>query len=151
MVKREIKEDLKPLLYVAQPELPQAKLNVQQSFVLKSKHVLSERKNTEDSSSSEIELKNEPIEEEKPNEVKNKKSWIKKPFREMSVEEKVNFMIHKPHYIPKVECRIKTIHDLFVGFISGYENNEVMVNISSNLTDIRIPIVEIESIQMAGI
>ena len=145
MVKRETKEELKPLLYVAQPELPQAKLKVQQSFVLKSKQI-----NNKDDFS-DVEQKMDPIEEEKPIEVKQKKSWIKKPFREMSIEEKVYFMINKPHYIPKVECRIQTIHDLFIGYISGYENNEVLVKISTNLTEIRIPIVEIESIQMAGI
>jgi len=145
LVKRETKEELKPLLYVAQPELPQAKLKVQQSFVLKSKQI-----NNKDDFS-DVEQKMDPIEEEKPIEVKQKKSWIKKPFREMSIEEKVYFMINKPHYIPKVECRIQTIHDLFIGYISGYENNEVLVKISTNLTEIRIPIVEIESIQMAGI
>ncbi|MBP0724612.1 hypothetical protein J5Y03_05350 [Bacillus sp. RG28] len=145
MVKRETKEELKPLLYVAQPELPQAKLKVQQSFVLKGKQM-----NNKDDFS-DVELKTEPIEEEKPIEVKEKKSWKKKPFREMSIEEKVYFMINKPHYIPKVECRIQTIHDLLIGYITGYENNEVLVKVSSNLTEMKIPIVEIESIQMAGI
>jgi hypothetical protein len=145
LAKRETKEELKPLLYVAQPELPQAKLNVQQSFVIKGKQV-----NNKDDFS-EIELKTEPIEEEKPIEVKEKKSWKKKPFREMSIEEKVSFMINKPHYIPKVECRIQTIHDLFIGYIVGFENTDVLVKISTNLTEIKIPISEIESIQMAGI
>jgi len=150
LVKREIKEEVKPLLYVAQPELPQAKLKVQQSFVLKSKQINAEIIHKDDFSESE--LKTDQIEkEEKSNEIKEKKSWIKKPFREMSIEEKVYFMINKPHYIPKVECRIKTTRDLIIGYIEGYENTDVLVKVSSNLTEMKIPIGEIESILMAGI
>jgi Spore coat protein CotO len=149
--KKQAKEGVKPLLYIAQPELEEAKLNVQHSYVVKvnkQDQKAAEKEyvpqNNLDEIEEEYEEASEPIQEVSSGRVK-------KPFKSMTNEEKVYFMINKPHYIPKVECRIRTKNDLFIGYIVAYNKGLVSVKVSSSINNIEIPISEIDNIQMVGI
>ncbi|PGS53839.1 CotO family spore coat protein [Bacillus sp. AFS041924] len=159
MARKESNEGVKPLLYIAQPDFQEAKLNVQHSYVVKVKpdqrtkeneYVTSEYEEVDDLEEVEVvDLdENEENLEEQP-EIDN--AWMKKPFKAMSNEEKVLFMINKPHYIPKVECRIRTDKDLYIGYIMGYNEGKVSIKVSSKINDVELDIQSIVSIQMVGI
>ncbi|WP_088012058.1 CotO family spore coat protein [Gottfriedia acidiceleris] len=179
MARKESKEGVKPLLYIAQPDFQEAKLNIQHSYVVKvnnydqkqkdkeyvaSKYEVEELEELEvqdleeqeeledvvnlDELEEQQEEQQEELEEEQ---VEADNAWMKKPFKAMTNEEKVLFMINKPHYIPKVECRIRTDKDLYIGYIMGYNDGKVSIKVSSKINDIELDIQSIVSIQMVGI
>ncbi|MEH6939028.1 CotO family spore coat protein [Bacillus sp. JJ664] len=167
MARKESHEGVKPLLYIAQPDLEEAKLNIQHSYVVKvnkqekkakkKDYVESHYEEVEDVEEvkeieevEEIEDTQEELESSE-NKVREDKGWVKKPFKAMTNEEKVYFMVNKPHYIPKVECRIRTKNDLYIGYILAYNEGKVAVKITSSINNIEIPLEEIVSIQMVGI
>jgi len=161
MARKESQEGVKPLLYIAQPDLEEAKLNIQHSYVVKVNKQEKKAKKNDYVESHYEEVENvEEVEEiedaqeelESPeNQVQEDKGWVKKPFKAMTNEEKVYFMVNKPHYIPKVECRIRTKNDLYIGYILAYNEGKVAVKITSSINNIEIPLEEIISIQMVGI
>ena len=55
----------------------------------------------------------EKIEEEEELEQKQKEPVrtvpYNKSFKDMNNEEKIHFLLNRPHYIPKVRCRIKQL------------------------------------------
>lgn len=50
-----------------------------------------------------------------------------KSFKDMNNEEKIHFLLNRPHYIPKVRCRIKTATISYVGSIISYRNGIVAI------------------------
>lgn len=161
MARKESQEGVKPLLYIAQPDLEEAKLNIQHSYVVKvnKQEKKAKKKDYVESHYDEVvdveeveEIEDTQEELESPeNQVQEDKGWVKKPFKAMTNEEKVYFMVNKPHYIPKVECRIRTKNDLYIGYILAYNEGKVAVKITSSINNIEIPLEEIVSIQMVGI
>ncbi|MZF00609.1 hypothetical protein GRA92_19100 [Bacillus anthracis] len=73
-----------------------------------------------------------------------------KSFKDMNNEEKIHFLLNRPHYIPKVRCRIKTATISYVGSIISYRNGIVAIMPPNSMRDIRLSIEEIKSIDMAG-
>ncbi|PEA10172.1 CotO family spore coat protein [Bacillus cereus] len=74
-----------------------------------------------------------------------------KSFRDMNTEEKIHFLLNRPHYIPKVRCRIKTATVSYVGSIISYRNGVVFIMPPNSMRDIRLSIEDIKSIDMAGL
>ncbi|ODG92801.1 hypothetical protein BED47_17955 [Gottfriedia luciferensis] len=172
MARKESKEGVKPLLYIAQPDFQEAKLNVQHSYVVKVNNQDQKQKDKEYVASKYVEVEEldelEELEEledvvdldeqeeqqeqeDQEEQVEADNTWMKKPFKAMTNEEKVLFMINKPHYIPKVECRIRTEKDLYIGYIMGYNEGKVSIKVSSKINDVELDIQSIVSIQMVGI
>ncbi|KMP34893.1 hypothetical protein TU52_09230 [Bacillus cereus] len=73
-----------------------------------------------------------------------------KSFKDMNNEEKIHFLLNRPHYIPKVRCRIKTATVSYIGSIISYRNGIVAIMPPNSMRDIRVAIEEIKSIDMAG-
>ncbi|MBS9801558.1 spore coat CotO family protein [Bacillus cereus] len=73
-----------------------------------------------------------------------------KSFKDMNNEEKIHFLLNRPHYIPKVRCRIKTATVSYVGSIISYRNGIVSIMPQNSMRDIRLSIDDIQSIGMAG-
>ncbi|MES5867801.1 CotO family spore coat protein [Bacillus cereus group sp. RP32] len=73
-----------------------------------------------------------------------------KSFKDMNNEEKIHFLLNRPHYIPKVRCRIKTATVSYVGSIISYRNGIVSIMPPNSMRDIRLSIDDIQSISMAG-
>ncbi|PGL72967.1 CotO family spore coat protein [Bacillus sp. AFS055030] len=167
MARKESKEGVKPLLYIAQPDFQEAKLNIQHSYVVKvtnqdqkqkdkeyvtSKYVEAEElEELEDVVNLDEQEEQQEEQEEQEEQAEADNNWMKKPFKAMTNEEKVLFMINKPHYIPKVECRIRTDKDLYIGYIMGYNEGKVSIKVSSKINDVELDIQSIVSIQMVGI
>ncbi|MED3524044.1 spore coat CotO family protein [Bacillus thuringiensis] len=73
-----------------------------------------------------------------------------KSFKDMNNDEKIHFLLNRPHYIPKVRCRIKTATVSYVGSIISYRNGIVSIMPQNSMRDIRLSIDDIQSISMAG-
>ena len=104
------------------------------------------------------------IEETKEKEIKNVGQPEKvpvsqlhrnKPFKDMTNEEKIIFLIDRPHYIKSIRCRVKTKHETLVGFVVKYESGYVLIELPKrgNLQrlmprEMRVKLEDILSIQM---
>ncbi|MGE6960481.1 spore coat CotO family protein [Bacillus thuringiensis] len=73
-----------------------------------------------------------------------------KSFKDMNNDEKIHFLLNRPHYIPKVRCRIKTATVSYIGSIMSYRNGIVSIMPQNSMRDIRLSIDDIQSISMAG-
>ena len=87
----------------------------------------------------------EKVEEEQVRTVPYNKS-----FKDMNNEEKIHFLLNRPHYIPKIRCRIRTTTVSYIGSIISYRNGIVSIMPPNSMRDIRLSIEDIKSIDMAG-
>ncbi|PEY36289.1 hypothetical protein CN354_14380 [Bacillus cereus] len=71
-------------------------------------------------------------------------------FRKMTNEEKVYYLLNRPHYIPKVNCFFRTHQDSYIGYITSYDNGILKIKSSTRLIETTININEIIMIQMIG-
>ncbi|WJE53849.1 CotO family spore coat protein [Bacillus cereus] len=71
-------------------------------------------------------------------------------FRKMTNEEKVYYLLNRPHYIPKVNCFFRTHQDSYIGYITSYDNGILKIKSSTRLIETTININEIIIIQMIG-
>lgn len=72
------------------------------------------------------------------------------PFQEMTNEEKIYYLLNRPHYIPKANCFIRTNRTSYIGYITSYENEVVTIKSPTKLMETAIDINEITIIQMIG-
>ncbi|PGM66663.1 hypothetical protein CN947_02295 [Bacillus cereus] len=153
----------KPLLYIAQVNLelaaPKIKRIILTNFENDDRHEQLDRDQSIVSSAMEetveekLEQEEHQVEEEEKKEEEEQMRTVphNKSFKAMSNKEKINFLLNRPHYIPKVRCRIKTATISYVGSIISYQNGVVSIMPSNSMRDIKLPIKEIKSIDMAGL
>ncbi|MGY0012492.1 spore coat CotO family protein [Bacillus anthracis] len=161
----------KPLLYIAQVSLelaaPKIKRIILTNFENEDRKEESNRNENVVSSAVEevIEQEEQEQEQEQEEQVEEKTEEeeqvqeqdepvrtvpYNKSFKDMNNEEKIHFLLNRPHYIPKVRCRIKTATISYVGSIISYRNGIVAIMPPNSMRDIRLSIEEIKSIDMAG-
>ena len=160
----------KPLLYIAQVNLelaaPKIKRIILTNFENEDRKEESNRNENVVSSAVEEVIEQqeeqqveETIEEEEQvqeqQEQKEQQEPVRtvpynKSFKDMNNEEKIHFLLNRPHYIPKVRCRIKTATVSYVGSIISYRNGIVSIMPPNSMRDIRLSIEDIQSISMAG-
>ncbi|HDR4509937.1 MULTISPECIES: spore coat CotO family protein [Bacillus] len=159
----------KPLLYIAQVSLelaaPKIKRIILTNFENEDRKEESTRNENVVSSAVEevIEQEEQQEEQEEQEEEKTEEEEqvqeqhepvrtvpYNKSFKDMNNEEKIHFLLNRPHYIPKVRCRIKTATISYVGSIISYRNGIVAIMPPNSMRDIRLSIEEIKSIDMAG-
>ncbi|PEL84570.1 hypothetical protein CN627_07670 [Bacillus wiedmannii] len=160
----------KPLLYIAQVNLelaaPKIKRIILTNFENEDRKEESDRNENIVSSAVEevIEQQEEQQVEEKmegaeqvqeQQEQKEQQEPVRtvpynKSFKDMNNEEKIHFLLNRPHYIPKIRCRIKTATVSYVGSIISYRNGIVAIMPPNSMRDIKLSIDDIQSISMAG-
>ena len=158
----------KPLLYIAQVSLelaaPKIKRIILTNFENEDQKEESNRNENVVSSAVEEVIEEqqeqkeqqveEKIEEEEELEQKQKEPVrtvpYNKSFKDMNNDEKIHFLLNRPHYIPKVRCRIKTATVSYVGSIISYRHGIVSIMPQNSMRDIRLSIDDIQSISMAG-
>ncbi|MBK5473166.1 MULTISPECIES: CotO family spore coat protein [Bacillus] len=155
----------KPLLYIAQVNLelaaPKIKRIILTNFEDEDQKEQSNRNESIVSSAVEEVVeqeKQEPREEPKvevEEKVEEEEEQVRtvpynKSFKDMNNEEKIHFLLNRPHYIPKIRCRIRTTTVLYIGSIISYRNGIVSIMPPNSMRDIRLSIEDIKSIDMAG-
>ncbi|MEC2922293.1 MULTISPECIES: spore coat CotO family protein [Bacillus] len=161
----------KPLLYIAQVSLELAAPKIKRIILTnfeneernRSENVVSsaveevieqQEQQEEEQQEEQVEEKiEEKIEEEE--QVQEQQEPVRtvpynKSFKDMNNEEKIHFLLNRPHYIPKVRCRIKTATVSYVGSIISYRNGIVAIMPPNSMRDIKLSIEDIQSISMAG-
>ncbi|EEK80068.1 hypothetical protein COE58_10225 [Bacillus cereus] len=153
----------KPLLYITQVNLelaaPKIKRIILTNFENEDRKEQSNRNENIVSSAVEevVEQKQqeEPQVEEKIEEEEQEEQVrtvpYNKSFKDMNNEEKIHFLLNRPHYIPKVRCRIKTATIAYIGSIISYRNGIVSIMPPNSMRDIKLSIEDIQSIDMAGL
>ena len=155
----------KPLLYITQVNLelaaPKIKRIILTNFENENQKEQSNRNENIVSSAVEevIEQKQQEeqqveakIEEEEQEEQEQVRTIpYNKSFKDMNNDEKIHFLLNRPHYIPKVRCRIKTATVSYIGSIISYRNGIVSIMPPNSMRDIRLSIEDIKSIDMAGL
>ncbi|PEX40417.1 hypothetical protein COK00_24155 [Bacillus cereus] len=156
----------KPLLYIAQVNLelaaPKIKRIILTNFENEDRKEESNRNENVVSSAVEEVIEQEQQEEQQVEEKIEEEEQVQeqpdpvrtvpynKSFKDMNTEEKIHFLLNRPHYIPKVRCRIKTATVSYIGSIISYRNGIVAIMPPNSMRDIRLSIEEIKSIDMAG-
>ncbi|HDX9628359.1 TPA: spore coat CotO family protein [Bacillus cereus] len=160
----------KPLLYIAQVSLelaaPKIKRIILTNFENENQKEQSNRQENIVSSAVEEVIEQEQqeeqqVEEKIEEEVKEEQAEqeqqepvrtvpYNKSFKDMNNDEKIHFLLNRPHYIPKVRCRIKTATVSYIGSIISYRNGIVSIMPQNSMRDIRLSIDDIQSISMAG-
>lgn len=161
----------KPLLYIAQVSLELAAPKIKRIILtnFENEDRKEERNRNENVVSSAVEevieqqeqqeeeQQEEQVEEkiEEEEQVQEQQEPVRtvpynKSFKDMNNEEKIHFLLNRPHYIPKVRCRIKTATLSYVGSIISYRNGIVAIMPPNSMRDIKLSIDEIQSISMAG-
>ncbi|WP_309460712.1 CotO family spore coat protein, partial [Bacillus pseudomycoides] len=80
----------------------------------------------------EAEKETEGIDKE-AEEKKNKKAkdyvknMTRKSCKDMNNEEKIYLFMHRPHNIPNVKCRVIAEKDIYVRFITNYQDYDVSI------------------------
>nr|QHV03108.1 hypothetical protein C1N82_07040 [Bacillus cereus] len=161
----------KPLLYITQVSLELAapkikriiltnfenedqkeKSNRQENIVRSAVEEVIEQEQQEEQQVEEKieEEKEEHIEQEEQESEPVRTVPYNKSFKDMNNDEKIHFLLNRPHYIPKVRCRIKTATVSYVGSIISYRHGIVSIMPQNSMRDIRLSIDDIQSISMAG-
>ncbi|HDX9633374.1 spore coat CotO family protein [Bacillus cereus group sp. MYBK108-2] len=160
----------KPLLYIAQVSLelaapkikriiltnfenedPKEKSNIQENVVSSAvEEVIEQQEEQQVEGKIEEEEKEEHAEQEEQEPEPVRTVPHNKSFKDMNNDEKIHFLLNRPHYIPKVRCRIKTATVSYVGSIISYRNGIVSIMPQNSMRDIRLSIDDIQSISMAG-
>ncbi|HDR7704893.1 TPA: spore coat CotO family protein [Bacillus thuringiensis] len=160
----------KPLLYIAQVSLelaaPKIKRIILTNFENEDQKEQSNRQENIVSSAVEEVIEQEQQEEQQVEEKIEEEEKEEQPeqeqqepvrtvpynksFKDMNNDEKIHFLLNRPHYIPKVRCRIKTATVSYVGSIISYRNGIVSIMPQNSMRDIRLSIDDIQSISMAG-
>lgn len=157
----------KPLLYIAQVNLELAapkikriiltnfededqkeQSNRNESIVSSAVEEVVEQEKQEPREEPQVEVEEKVEEEEEEEQVRTVP--YNKSFKDMNNEEKIHFLLNRPHYIPKVRCRIRTTTVSYIGSIISYRNGIVSIMPPNSMRDIRLSIEDIKTIDMAG-
>ncbi|WP_042455341.1 CotO family spore coat protein [Neobacillus dielmonensis] len=102
-----------------------------------------------------IELSNH----ERPDQTQMTQSFAKrrsslnkvKPFKEMSLTERIDYLLDFPKVLPPVQCVFYTNSAKYLGVLTGYEENQVVILVPNQTDTITIPVKELKNIIMIGI
>ncbi|MRG87097.1 CotO family spore coat protein [Salinibacillus xinjiangensis] len=130
----EEKVSQKPLLYIVQPGIENVKATMQQYSVTKS----------EDTSSTKEAPTNTYDEPQSFEEDRQKK------FRDMTIEEKVNYLTSLPSQMPKMKCEVLCESGRYRGYVQSYEDEMVHMKTFHSPYRAEVNITEIENIRLLG-
>ncbi|MGM0874649.1 MAG: CotO family spore coat protein [Bacillota bacterium] len=173
--KQKQKYQMKPLMYIVQPDNQDINVNMQSFVVKKSKSITAI-----ESANSQVKTLKEGVSQEKaisdiPEEIKanvdlqsiqeiqdkqenpvEQEQSIKeyrkqrKPITQMTVPEKVEFFANLPKNMPRTLCQIETTEEKYRGVIMTEENQIVTIRSLSHAKPIEIPLENIEAINLLG-
>ncbi|MCP3026661.1 CotO family spore coat protein [Halobacillus sp. A5] len=152
-----------PILYITQPNLPPAEVSMQTSFRgesasknpslieaelrLRNQSTLGGERNT---ATEEAPVSTKADQEENKEETFASRKDRRQRFRDMSLEEKVNYFVQLPSQLPKMKCEVVTSEETVKGYIQKYEEGMVHMKIFQKPFHKEMAFKEIESIRLIG-
>ena len=73
-----------------------------------------------------------------------------KPFKDMGILERLDYLINFPKVLPPVPCVFYTAEENYHGFLTEYDQHQIVIQIHDQ-TSITIPVEELKSVMMIGI
>lgn len=70
-------------------------------------------------------------------------------FKDMTISEKISYLVRQPEYIPKIQCSIHTKEKLYRGIIADFEND--VVYFKEGRRRVTIPYEKIEDIKLVSL
>ncbi len=92
------------------------------------------------------------IENDKKESDLEKRSTFKrvKPFKEMELTERLEYLLNFPKVLPPVPCVFYTAGHTYQGYLTEYENNQVTIHLPDQTTK-TLDVEDIKNITMIGI
>lgn len=119
---------IEPLLYIDQPTIEKPKAFMQDYYYTPTKN--------------EVELENETS--EKVNAENGTSS-----FKNLNVEEKIDYLLNLPDGVPKIRCEFTTDEKVYRGILLSKQENEVSISVVGQ-ENVTISINKLKDIQMIG-
>lgn len=86
-----------------------------------------------------------------PDELEEKKSTTDRPkFKDMTIEEKVEYFVSRPRHVPKLRCQIETNERKYRGIITDFQENHVFIRVGKRSSSTKISLDQITNIGMLG-
>ncbi|MFK9095472.1 CotO family spore coat protein [Bacillus salipaludis] len=152
-----------PLLYVHQPfSRTPTNNNMQEIYTNKEKQEPQEElplrnENQKKISLAKKELFQEPIpievaKSEKPQASHQQRASFSrvKPFKEMELKERLDYLINFPKVLPPVPCNFYTTEENYQGYLKEYDHHQVTIQFHDQ-TSKTIPFEELKDVIMIGI
>ncbi|MFG6149438.1 CotO family spore coat protein [Halobacillus sp. B23F22_1] len=151
-----------PILYITQPNLQPAEVSMQTSFRSQSttiKPSLQENElrarnqsiiNGEGGTTTEEAPPSEPADKPEADLTFSSRKDRRQRFRDMSLEEKVNYFVQLPSQLPKMKCEVTTAEDTWKGYVQKYEDGIVYMKTFQKPFQQEVPFKDIQSIRLLG-
>lgn len=151
-----------PLLYIHQPGAKSVELKMQQSYYAseKKQQVVVEEKG-ETLEKEELEFVMEEVEQEKISEIitvdqeeeqeeeeMEQVEVRKKPFKEMEIDEKIEYLLNRPSYIPNPLCEFVVSGDHLMGYVVRQQGDFLFIRTQASIEMLVVPVKDISSIRM---
>ncbi len=81
-------------------------------------------------------------------EIEETPTYSRKSFKEMTNLEKIDYLVHKPFYIPKIVCEISTNDNVYIGVIGDFDGEKVKIILENNIAPVSLHFEEINQIKM---
>ncbi|MFD1017882.1 CotO family spore coat protein [Thalassobacillus hwangdonensis] len=152
-----------PMLYIAQPKFDPIDAPMQSTYHGRKRNEKADqeagRVEAEPKAATETEAERYDQQEEAP-QAKSEPEEEKKiargaqvrrqRFRDMSIEEKVNYFVHLPQQVPKMRCEVITEETSFRGYISDYEEGKVIIKTFKRPFREEVEFEQIKEIRLLG-
>ncbi|ALX48615.1 CotO family spore coat protein [Lentibacillus amyloliquefaciens] len=149
-----------PLLYIHQPHIKSPKASMQSHYMTPKKqndttaqsnkkrigtrHHFNKSKDYDEEDIAYSKESDEAQEEEDQDPEEKKK------FKEMTLEERVNYFLDTPEYAPVMKCEVKTDGRNYRGLIVDYQDDHVYMRVGRRTTPTSIPFDTIKEIKLLG-
>ncbi|WP_099157112.1 CotO family spore coat protein [Virgibacillus ndiopensis] len=132
-----------PLLYIHQPnvDIPEAKM--QYDYMTPKAASDTQTKLNDKQIENEIQENNEDNDDEE-----DKRSSRRAKFKEMTIDEKIDYFVNMPSSLPKMKCEVKTGERSYRGIINDKKEDDIFM--LSGRRRVKIAVDEIEWIRLLG-
>jgi hypothetical protein len=124
-----------PLLYIAQPTQYEVEAFMQ-SYASSLENEEKEKK-----------IQKNPMEEGK---VQSSEGSSRKAFKDMTIPEKIDYLLSLPDQMPRMKCEVYTNHGRYRGIILALENNMIKMKTFQTPSRVEILVDDIEDIRLKG-
>lgn len=79
-----------------------------------------------------------------------KETKVEKKFNDMTVLEKISYLIERPDHAPQIRSEIRTKDDVFQGIVTASDETTVSIRVGRRVSSTEIQLSEIENISLLG-
>lgn len=152
-----------PLLYIHQPFAKTPATNMQDVFTSKQEPELLEEESKKITSLANKEIVQEPIQKEEIRKRNPLTTFTKtlqekrhstlnrvKPFKEMNIRERLEYLINYPIVLPPPPCVFITDEKNYQGYLTEYDGHEATIRFHDQTTE-TVPVIALKNVILIGL